>query len=386
MDRLYLEKAALKQLYMHSYIEISKSSLLHNYNLFRTYLPTRTKIMCVLKGNAYGRGLEEVVKILNTSADYFMVDTIDELRRVRKLSILPTFVLGYLMESELEEAILLNADLTVHNLDRLLLIDKIAGKLHRKPKVHIELDALFGRMGLFYDELPELLQAAKKLKNVEIFAVYAHLSCTTDRENNVHDKKQIDLYESAVKLFKQHGFTSIKKHLFSTPETVLYEHGQSDFVRIGAALYGMWPSSEIKTLSPIKNLKPIARWVSHLAQVKNFPASYPIGYGQSYITKKKTKIGIIPQGWGDGFGSMLSNTGEVLIHGKRCKVVGSVCMNMFMVDLSEIQDAKPEDEVVIMGKQGEEEIFFEEIAELMGLLYKELIPRLNPLLPRVIVD
>lgn len=369
---------------MHSYIELSKSKTLKNYELFRNVLPSHTKIMCVLKGNAYGRGILEVVKILDKKADYFAIDDLYELKLVRKYSKKPTFVLGYLDEDELYEVIKLDADISIFNSERLIKVDKISQILSKKPKVHIELDALFGRMGISIQELPSLLELSKKLKNVQIFSLYAHFSSATERKGNTHDEKQLKLFKEAINICRKAGYKKIKHHISSTSGTLIYENGQNDFVRIGAALYGMWTSKEIEKISQIKGFTSVMRWVSHIAQVRVLPKNYPVGYSRTFITKKPTQIAIIPQGYSDGYDCKLSNKGEVLIHGKRCRVLGRVSMNMITVDVTGLESVKEGDEVVIIGQQGTEEITIEELAETIGTMHAEATSKLSAVLPRVI--
>lgn len=372
---------------MLSHIEISKSRIKKNYLLFRNLIPSKVKIMCVLKGNGYGRGLKELVQILNPNVEYFAVDDIEELRTVRKYSNKPTFVMGYLQDADLKEAIRLNAELSVHNLERFKTIVDLSKRMNKTPKLHIEIDAQFGRMGIRIENLPKFLLYAKRVKGfVNVYAAYAQFSCATSRKNNTHDQIQIDLFNKALELFKNAGFVNIKNHIASTSAILAYNSNNMDFVRLGAGLYGMWTSNEVKEVSRIKDLKPIIRWVTHVAQVKEFPASYPIGYGKTYITPKRMKIAVLPQGYGDGYDTKLSNIGEVLIHNQRCKVLGRVSMNMITVDVSSIKDVKEGDEVVLLGWQGKEEIAVYEIGNLIDTIHAEVTTRINANLPRRIVE
>lgn len=371
---------------MLSYIEVSKSRVISNYLKFRRHIPSKTKIMCVLKGNGYGRGLKELVKILDTHVEYFAVDDIEELRRVRKYSSKPIFAMGFIKDADLSEVIKSNADLSVHSKERLKEIIKITKNLNKKPRLHVEIDAQFGRMGIRIEELPEFIEYAKRMRDyVNIYAVYAHLSCATDRKDNTHDQVQFEIFNKSLELFKNAGFNEIKGHIASTSAILVYNTSNSDFVRLGAGLFGMWTSDDVKEASPIKDLKSIMRWVTHVAQVKEFPPAYPIGYGKTYITSKVMKVAILPQGYGDGYDTKLSNRGEVLIRGKRCKVLGRVSMNMISVDASSIKDIKVGDEAVLLGWQGNDEITVYEIGSLIGTIHAEVITRINADLPRKII-
>jgi alanine racemase len=206
--------------------------------------------------------------------------------------------------------------------------------------------------------------------------------------NFTHAQKQIDMYHKYVDIFKTNGFPKIKTHISATSGILVYERGNSlhDLVRLGLGLYGIWPSEHLKFLNKNKVvLKPALRWVSHVAQIKVLPANHPIGYGLTYITKKATKIAVIPQGYADGLPRSLSNKGGVLIRGKRANILGRVAMNMIVVDISNIKDVSPEDEVVLLGKQGKNEITAEHIARDSDTINYEVTTKISSLLPRVIV-
>ena len=147
----------------------------------------------------------------------------------------------------------------------------------------------------------------------------------------------------------------------------------------------MYPSAALSRRHETLQLKPVMRWVSHLAQVKTLPPGHPVGYGLTYVTWRETRIGIVPQGYSDGFDRGLSNCGDVLVRGKRCPVIGRVAMNMFAVDLTRVPDAVAEDEVVLLGSSGEEQITAEEMATKLGTINYEVVTRISPLLPRTVV-
>ena len=343
--------------------------------------------MCVVKGNAYGRGISEITEILKDSADYFAVFSVSELHKIRKITDKPVLLMGFIGKDEIPAAINLNAEFSVHNINRLRLLSHFAKTNGKILKVHLEIDALFGRMGISTNELPSFLKQALSLKNIEIFAAYAHLSCVTNRKGNVCYIKQIKEYSKALKILSKFGYTNIKTHLASTSGALVYNNKNYDFIRLGAGLYGMWTSDEIKEASPIQDFKPVFRWVTHITQVRELPSDYPIGYGATFITKKRTKIAIIPQGYTDGYDCKMSNTGEVLIKGKRCKILGRVSMNMITADVTNIVDVRDEeDEVVLIGWQANEEIKVDELATIVGTMHAEITCRLNPDLPRIIID
>lgn len=371
-----------------SYIEISKKNLIHNIKEFRSLVKKGAKIAGVVKANAYGHGDGEIVKISAPYVDYFQVNSIEELERIRKITKKPILIFGYLNEEGIKQAIKLKAIISAFDVVHLLKINYLAKNLKTKVKIHLAVDSYLGREGIMPEQTENLIKEIKKMKNIVLDGVYSHFANIEDTMNYTHSQKQIDTYHGVVKIFRENGFSKINTHISATSGILVYEKGNKlhNIVRLGIGLYGMWPSDHLEYLNRKKIiLKPILRWVSHVAQVKILPANYPIGYGLTHITKKKTKIAVIPQGYADGLTRLLSSNGEVLIKGKKVKILGRVAMNMIVVDVSRIKDVRPEDEVVILGKQGKQEITAEELAKKTDTINYEVITRISPLLPRFIV-
>lgn len=370
-----------------SYIEISKTNLRNNVRAFRKYLGDKIEIAAVIKGNAYGHGQNEVAKIIEPYVDYLQIDDLAELLLLRKISHKPALVFGYVTKNELPKALKSNGILSIYDIERLRILDKLASKLKKKPAVHIKIDACLGRQGLLIEDLEKFLIAAKKTKNINYTGVYTHFSNVEDTTDDSHALKQIAVFSEAVSLFEKHRFEHLKKHLSATASILLYEKDKlkSDIVRLGIGLYGLWPSTSLEKKFKNKlKLKPVLRWVTHIAQIKTLPKNYTVGYGLAYETKTATKVAVIPQGYSDGYDRGLSNYGEVLIRGKRCPIIGRVAMNMFVVNINHLKKVNTEDEVVLLGAQGKETITAEEIAEKLGTINYEVTTRINPLLPIIV--
>ena len=370
-----------------SYIEISKKNLIHNVKQIKSLLKKDTKFVAVIKSNAYGHGDVEVVKILSNHVDYFQVNSIEELERVRKFTKKPILVLGYVAKSDLEKAIKLGCVLSVFDSHHLVLINKAAVKLNKKQLVHIAVDSCLGREGIMPNEVEIFIKNLLKMKNVIVDGIYSHFANIEDTANFAYAQKQIDAYENTLNIFKKYGFDKIKTHISATSGIMVYEKdkNRNNIVRAGIGIYGMWPSDYLeKRLKNRITLKPVMTWKTHVAQVKTLPAGHSVGYGLTYFTPKETKVAVIPQGYFDGIDRGLSNKGEVLIKGKRCRILGRVAMNMCVVNVTHVENVKEEDEVVILGKQGNEVITAEELADKIDTINYEITTRTSAYLPKVI--
>ncbi len=372
-----------------SFIELSKKNLIHNIRQFKSLVKKTVKISVAIKGNAYGHGQNEIVKILELYVDYFQVNSIEELELLRKVSKKKTLILGYVQKNDLHKVIKLGCILSVFSIEQIKHIGAMAEMCKKIQEIHIPVDAYLGREGFLINDLPEIFKKIKKYKFIKLSGIYAHFANIEDTRDFSHAEKQIKEYEKALELASAFGFNNLQTHISATSGLLVYEKGAGihSLVRLGIGAYGLWPSEHLRSL--YKNfpfeLKPVLVWKTKIAQVKILPKGFPIGYGLTYITKKKTKIAVIPQGYADGFGRNFSNNGFVLIGGTRCRILGRVMMNMFAVDVNHLKKIRVEDEVVILGRQGKEKITAEEMAKKINTINYEITTRISSLLPRIIV-
>jgi alanine racemase len=370
-----------------SRVEISRIRLIENIKNFRNLVSKDVKLSVAIKGNAYGHGQNEITKILEPYVDYFQVDDLSELVELRKLSKKKAFVFGYVDKYELRSCIKLGCVLSLFNKEQILDISNILKGSKVVQEIHLPVDAFLGREGFLLSDLPDILKQIKKQKNIRLTGVYAHFANIEDTSDFSHAQKQIKEYSKILKIIKENGFQNIETHISATSGILLYEKGDGvhKIVRLGIGVYGLWPSRHIKSLYKNKfTLLPVLSWKTKVAQIKILPKGSTVGYGLTYKTNKKTKIAIIPQGYADGLDRKLSNNGEVLIRNSRCKIIGRVSMNMCTVEVTHLSKVNSEDEVVILGRQGREEITAEEMAEKINTINYEVVTRINPLLPRVI--
>jgi alanine racemase len=351
-------------------------------------LEPNVKLSVVVKGNAYGHGQKEIVKLLNKQIDYFQVDDLDELIRLRNITKRPVLVLGYVTKKQCYQLVKYQAELGIFDDTLLATLQKTGKRFNKIVKVHLSIDALLGREGTLIAKLPALLTAIKKCSQIKVVGVYAHFANIEDTSNLKHAHKQLAIYQQAVKLLERYGYKNVLQHISATSGILTCEQQHAHaLVRLGVGAYGLWPSFALKKQYERKQytLKPVLRWISHVAQVKLLPPGHSIGYGLTYITKKPTTIALIPQGYSDGYDRGLSNCGEVLIHGQACPVLGRISMNMLTVDISHLRNVKAEDEVVLLGKQGKAEITAEAIAKKLHTINYEVVTKISALLPRVII-
>ncbi|MEI6649839.1 MAG: alanine racemase [Candidatus Moraniibacteriota bacterium] len=374
---------------MLSYVEISKDNLLHNFNTLRSLVRPGVEVVAVVKANAYGHGQNEVVSILEPIADRFQVDDLAELRLLREISQKSVLVLGYVAESEIAEMLDLGGIPCVYDAGQIRTINAAAKRSGTRATVHVKIDAELGRQGVLPEKTREIIAVLKTCDYIRVEAIYSHFANIEDTSDFSHAKKQIDAFERATSMFRENGFKHIKTHLSASSGIMAYEYagGTSDLVRPGIGLYGMWPSDDLKERLGKEGLvlKPVLRWVTHIAQVKTLPTGHSVGYGLTFVTTMPTKIAVIPQGYSDGYDRGLSNKGEVLIGGTRCPVLGRVAMNMFVADVSHLESVSREDEVVLLGAQGGERITAEEIADRLCTINYEITTRISPLLPHIVV-
>ena len=372
-----------------TWIEVSKSALFHNVRVFRKSIGKNVKIAAVVKANAYGHGLKETVSLLIGKVDVFAVDGIDEALAVHRIDgSLPVLVLGYITLSNLSVPIESGISFVVYNIDTLKKIASL--KLSRPAKIHLKIETGLNRQGIKKNELSKFLQFIKTHKKSFILeGVSTHFANIEDTLDPTFAKKQLGEFKEAVKAIRKQGFAPAMVHCAASAGTLLYPETHFSMVRVGFGIYGWWMSIEtrVSILAQKRNLvlKPVLTWKSIVAQIKNLSVGESVSYGQTWFAVRKTKIAVIPVGYSDGYDRRLSNIGRVIINGCYAIVVGRVAMNMIMVDVTDIKDVKLEDEVALLGNMDGLKISADEIAKKIGTINYEVVARISPFIPRIIV-
>lgn len=400
---LWYMNAMQKQL---TWVEVSKKALTHNMEQFRGKIGPDVKLCPCVKANAYGHGLVETSKVfLEAGADWLAVDALYEAEALREAGVTaPIYIMGYTLLGDLERVWELDCRMVVYDEETVERLAKIAaaaaaagdgaGKFDKPLNLHIKVETGNNRQGVRMENLVTFAQKIEAVDGLKVEGIGTHFANIEDTTDHSYAMEQLERFREAGKILKEAGIEVPMMHCANSAATILFDEVHFDLVRVGISNYGMWPSPETKVSYQQEHgnefsLKPALTWKSVVAQVKNIPSGDFIGYGCTCRTTRETKMAIVPVGYYDGYDRHLSNNAHVLIRGRRAKVLGRVCMNIIMVDVSDIEGVCVEDEVVLMGRQefdgGADEISAEQFAAWIGTINYEVTTRINDRIPRVVV-
>ncbi|MFA5297755.1 MAG: alanine racemase [Lutibacter sp.] len=384
------------KIYHTSYLEISKSALEHNLQFLKNFIGDGVKISSVVKGNAYGHGLEVFVPLAeNCGINHFSVFSADEALRVyNSINENSTvMIMGLINNEQLEWAIENNIEFYVFEPDRLEKALEAAKRIGKIAKIHIEVETGMNRTGFAMNQLPAVFQLLKNNSSHLCFkGLCTHFAGAESIANYYRINKQQHVFQKVIKKVNAAGLNPEQKHTACSAAALRYPKFQMDMVRLGIIQYGFFPNKEIlieyltKKKENKNPLKRLISWKSRVMDVKKVKTGEFVGYGTSYLANSDLKIAIIPVGYAHGFSRNLSNQGIVLINGQRVCVVGTVNMNMITVDVTQIDSVEKGDEAVLIGEQGDLEISVSSFSEFSEQLNYELLTRLPESLPRLVVD
>jgi len=380
-----------------SRLEISAKAYRQNIRYIRSEIGPKPTISAVVKGNAYGHGIAQMVEIAERAGiRHFSTFSSDEAWLVRRHSTRKSeiMILGMLYDSELPDLIQAGIGFYVFDFDRLQKAIDVSRDLGIAAKIHVELETGFYRTGFDWEDraqLASLLQEAKD--HVILEGLCTHYAGAESVSNYVRVKNQIAVYYDFKNFLSENNLFFNSYHTACSAATLIFPETIMDMVRIGIAGYGFWPTKEtffakLKDL-PKANKNPLKRlitWKSQVMSVKKVEMGEFVGYGNSFMALKNMLLAIVPVGYGHGYSRLLSNSGLVLIGGKHCQVVGTVTMNAIAVDVSHVKDVQIADEVVMIGKQKGKEITVASFSESTQQVNYELLTRLPRDIPRRIID
>jgi alanine racemase len=349
-----------------TWIEVDLGKLRKNLTLIRG-LVGRSKLCLMVKANAYGHGLVEVAKGVEPLVDSFGVSCLQEGMQLRQAGIrAPVLVLGAIHEDQVDDLIRFNLEFSISSRFKL---DLVAKRLKGTCRIHLEVETGMQRTGVRCESALELMRHVKGLPGFEVAGVYSHLA-TADRPDDLAALRQIAAFKQLVQMPL---FAGLEAHIANSGGVTHYPQAHLDLVRPGLLAYGY---GDLEGIEPCFALK------SKVSFFKVVAAGMGIGYGHTYVTKKQTRIVTVPVGYGDGYRRALSNRGSALIRGRRFPIAGAICMDQFMVDVGDAE-VYVGDEVVLIGKQGSEEIKLTEVAALCDTIPYEVLCQFNERIPRV---
>lgn len=372
-----------------TWVEISKSALLNNLDQFTKLAGKAVKICPIIKSSAYGHDMGQAAKTLQNRPiwGFGVVNLVEALLLRRQGVRKPILVLSY-VNADLKTGIKQNISFSVYSLTFAEKLNRLGKKLSKRVNIHLKIDVGTSRLGLLPQEMPVFLSKIKSFKNLKIEGMFAHFADSESLDWNF-TLKQLVLFNKVIRQAENEGFKIPVKHMACSAAALGSKNTHFNMIRLGLSLYGLWPSDAIRRRAEKKynwlSLKPALSWHTKIIQIKKLPKGSLIGYGGTYKTNKPVKLAVLPVGYYEGYDRRLSNKGEILVKGARCPVLGRVCMNMMMIDVSKIKNLKAGERATLIGKQKNIEITADELAEKINTINYEVVARINPLIPRLYV-
>jgi alanine racemase len=372
-----------------TWAEIDLDAIAHNARGLKRLIGNNTELMAVVKANGYGHGAVPVAEVaLDNGASSLAVHRTLEGIQLRQAGITaPVLIMGYTLPAQAETIVRWDLTPTVNTLEQAQALsialrqaqDVAASPPGKLLPIHVKVDTGLGRFGLLPEEVANFVRAISELPGLTLEGIYTHFA-VADAADKAYTLQQFEIYLEVVKGLEEAGFTIPIKHVASSSAALDLPEMRLDMVRCGITLYGLRPSDEVE---PTISLRPAMTLKSRVARVRTLPTGSSISYGCTYTTTEPTPVALVPVGYGDGYHRLLSNRGQVLIRGQRAPIVGRVCMDQFVVKVSDIPNAQQDDEVVLLGQQGDDEISAEEVASWTGTINYEVTTSILPRVTRV---
>jgi alanine racemase len=364
--------------------EIHLGAAARNMREIRRITQPRTKVMAVVKADGYGHGANAIAETaLKNGADCLAAATLNEAVALGSAGMdCPILIFGYTPPEDMAKVAEHGLIQTVYRADHALALSHAAASLNKKAKVHLKIDTGMGRIGFLPEEASrrQIMEIAK-FPNLELEGIFTHFA-TADSSDKRYQNRQLDIFLSFVDDLRRDGLEFELRHAANSAAILDCPDAQLDLVRAGLLIYGAYPSHEVN--QERISLEPVMTWKARVAHVKRVDKGVSISYGRAFTTGEPAWIATLPLGYADGYSRRLSNRSEVLIGGKRAPVVGNVCMDQLMADVTRIPDVRCGDEAVLMGRQGAETVSAEELAEREDSIPYEVFCRVSARVPRII--
>jgi alanine racemase len=359
---------------------IDLSALAHNFSEVTGRIGGR-KVLAVVKAQAYGHGAVPVGRrLVELGASMLGVALVEEGRELREAGITaPILVMGPVFPEQAEALVRLSLTPVVFTTTVADALSQAATELRRTVSVHVKIDTGMGRVGITPEEAAGFIAGIAKLKGIKVDGLMTHFS-DADLRDRQFASAQMDRFESLVRSLEERGISVVLRHAANSAAVLAFDRALLTMVRPGLMLYGYDPLEQ----SSGADLRPVLSLVSRIAFLKKVPAGTPISYGRTFVTKRESRIATVPVGYADGYSRALSNRGEAIVRGRRVPVVGRVCMDMTMLDVTDVPQAQAGDEVVLIGRQGNERITADDIAARTGTIAYEVLCGIAGRVPRVV--
>ena len=365
-----------------TWLDVDLDAIAHNVRTLKALVGPNVALMAVLKADGYGHGAVKVARTaINNGADWCGVASLSEALALRNAGIeAPILILGFTPGWHAREALLRDVSLTVYDLDVARAYARAAQELKRTARVHVEVDTGMSRLGVLPAAAPSFIRAVAALNAICVEGIFTHFSSADSDEG--YTQLQLARFRDVLSAIGDLP-TLRYVHAANSAGALAYPEARFNMVRIGLAMYGLNPFHPAPLRPAGLRLRPAMTWRTTIAQVKTLPAGTPVSYGGRFVCPRETTIAVIPVGYADGFRRAPCTFGEVLVRGQRAPIVGAVCMDQSMIDVSRIPNVRIGDEVVIIGQQGSEQISAEAVAARLGTISYEVISAILPRVPRV---
>lgn len=359
---------------------IDLGAISHNVAAIRKKIGSQRGLMAVVKADGYGHGAVEVSRTaLRNGADSLAVALPEEGQHLREAGVeAPILVLGLIQPEEAWKVVDSRLDQTVSSIALLEALDREAASASTQVNVHIKVETGLGRIGVEPHEVVLFLRRARSYRNLKVAGLFSHFSAADERDKTF-SQHQLQLFEQTIREIRHAGIELPQRHMANSAATLDLPESYYDLVRPGLIIYGLYPSTEV---SHSIEVKPAMTLKTKVCYLKTVPQGTPISYGRTFVTQKQTRVATLPLGYGDGYKRALANKGEVLIKGRRAPVIGRICMDMCMIDVSDVPDVQAGDEAIVFGQ----EPTADELAAKIGTINYEVVTTVGKRVPRVYVN
>jgi alanine racemase len=363
-----------------TWADIDTAAFVRNIDAVSSRLPSGSRLIAVMKANAYGHGAADLARAIPQDRVVMIaVVLLEEALELARAGVkVPLLVLGPLTETQVARAAENQIVIGIPGPEELEMATRVARD--RDVMIHLKLDSGMGRMGSTEADLPRVIEMVRSTPRLRLAAIYTHFANAGDPRDSFTDEQSAK-FDRMLETLRMAGITAPRVHRANSGATMRGVIRAGEFVRVGIALYGAEALD-----AGTSRLDPVMRWRTEVARLKELPAGHAVGYGMTFRTRRPSRIATLPVGYADGYNRLLSNRGEVLIRGQRAPVVGRVSMDLVTVDVTDIDGATMRDEVVLLGRQGQDEITADEIAKKIGTISYEVFCSVSARVPRVYRD